>query len=513
MQVSSPVHYPEDLQAGASSVIAAVDLGSNSFHMVVAQDQHGQLKVIDRIREMVRLGANLDQSGKLSEDSQARALECLQRFGQRLREMHADSVRVVGTNTLRRAKDSEELIQRAEEALGHPIQVISGVEEARLIYQGAIHSITGPDGKWLIVDIGGGSTEIIIGEQGKPLLMESVQMGCIGISERFFANGVLERKKFKRALVETRLQLQPIISAVKNLGWEYAVGTAGTIRTIAELMRELQLSDQGITYKGINTIISKLQEAENIRYVKFDNLAKERNPVFAGGVVILKAIFKELGIKQMVASEGGLREGLLFDLAGRIHHQDTRDRTVYSLMRRYHVDFRHAARIKTTTLHLVDKLSSIWKIDNNLAYQFLIWAADLHEIGLDISHSRYHQHGAYLLNNADLPGFSWNEQRLLACLVGNHRRKINPVIIDQLPSRWQEQVMYMIVILRLAVLINRDRTPKKIPPIKICENQGNLDIRFVHKWLAKHPLTVAELEREKVYLKALSINVEINSLR
>jgi len=267
-----------------------------------------------------------------------------------------------------------------------------------------------------------------------------------------------------------------------------------------------------MTYKGINEIIGRLQEAGDIEYVKVDSLAKERNPVFAGGVVILKAIFKELGIKQMVASEGGLREGLLFDLAGRIHHQDTRDRTVYSLMRRYHVDFKHAARIKTITLHLVDKLSSVLRIDSNLAYQFLIWAADLHEIGLDISHSRYHQHGAYLLNNADLPGFSWNEQRLLACLVGNHRRKINPVLIDQLPSRWREQVMYMIVILRLAVLINRDRTPKKIPPIKICENQGSLDIRFVHKWLAKHPLTAAELKREKVHLKALSINVEISGL-
>ena len=509
MQIPTLTTYPDELSSSNSSVIAAVDLGSNSFHMVVAQDQHGQLKVIDRIREMVRLGAGLDQFGHLTSESQERAIECLQRFGQRLRDMHANSVRVVGTNTFRLAKNSAEFIQRLEEALGHPIQVVSGVEEARLIYQGTVHSITGPDGKWLVVDIGGGSTEIIIGEKGKPLLMESVQIGCARITKKYFENGSLEKKKFKKALVEAELQLQPITSSIKKLGWEYVVGTAGTIRTIAELMRELELSNRGITYKGINGLIAKLQEAVNIDNVNFNALAKERKPIFAGGVVVLKSIFEELKIKTMVASEGGLREGLLFDLAGRIHHQDTRDRTVYSLMRRYHVDFKHAARIKTTALHLLDKISNVWNIDNDTSYQFLIWAADLHEVGLDISHSRYHQHGAYLLNNADLPGFSWNEQRLLACLVGNHRRKLNIELIEQFPNRLQLQVMYMIVILRLSVLIHRDRIPKNNPQIKISETDDVLNMKFSQKWLDKHPLTVAELEQEQNYLKNLPIKVNL----
>ncbi len=397
MEVPSPISYPGELSSKASSVIAAVDLGSNSFHMVVAQDQHGQLKIIDRMREMVRLGAGLNSSGKLSKESQARGIECLQKFGQRLQEMHADSVRVVGTNTLRVAKNGTEFIQRGEEALGHPIQIISGVEEARLIYQGTIHAITGPDEKWLVVDIGGGSTEVIVGEKGEPLLMESVQMGCVMLSEKYFSDGKLDKKKFKKALVTAKLQMQPIEANVKELGWKYVVGTAGTIRTIAELMREFELSDNGITYKGIKTLITKLQVAEHIDNINFASLAKERKPVFAGGLVALKAIFEELGIKKMLASDGGLREGLLFDLAGRIHHQDTRDRTVYSLMRRYHVDFNHAGQIKTTALHLLDKISKVWKVDNELAYQFLIWAADLHEIGLDISHSKYHRHGAYLV--------------------------------------------------------------------------------------------------------------------
>ncbi len=510
MQVPSPTTYPAELSSASSSVIAAVDLGSNSFHMVVAQDQHGQLKVVDRIREMVRLGAGLDESKNLTLESQDRAIECLQRFGQRLQEMHADSVRVVGTNTFRMAKNSATFIQRAEEALGHPIQVISGVEEARLIYQGTVHSITGPDGKWLVVDIGGGSTEIIIGENGKPLLMESVHIGCARITKQYFENGVLEKKKFKKAVVEAKLQLQPITSPIKKLGWDYVVGTAGTIRTIAELMRELELSNRGITYKGINALIVKLQEAENINNINFNALAKERKPIFAGGVVVLKAIFAELGIKKMVASEGGLREGLLFDLAGRIHHQDTRDRTVYSLMRRYHIDFKHAARIKTTALYLLDMISKVIKIDNDTAYQFLIWAADLHEIGLDISHSRYHHHGAYLLTNGDLPGFSWNEQRLLACLVGNHRRKINYELIKQFPSRLQRQVMYMIIILRFSILINRDRIQKNNPPIKITESDAVLNIKFAQKWLDKHPLTEAELEQEQSYLKSLPISIKIH---
>ncbi len=506
---STPQVFAE-IPASPSSVIAAVDLGSNSFHMVVAQDQHGQLKVIDRIREMVRLGAGLDSSGKLSKESQERAIECLQRFGQRLQEMHANSVRVVGTNTFRLVKNSAEFIQQAEEALGHPIQVISGVEEARLIYQGIIHAIAGPDEKWLVIDIGGGSTEVIIGEKGKPLLMESVQMGCVAISKKFFTHGELSKKNFKKALIAAKMQLQPIVSEVKKLGWGYTVGTAGTIRTIAELMREFELSDLGITSKGINTLIEKMQEAENINNVNFGALDKERKPVFAGGLVVLKAIFAELGIKRMVASEGGLREGLLFDLAGRIHHHDTRDRTVYSLMRRYHVEFNHAARIKTTALDLLDRMSKVWKIDNDLAYQFLIWAADLHEIGLNISHSHYHSHGAYLINNGDLPGFAWNEQRLLACLVGNHRRKINNELIEQLPSRWQEHAMYMILILRLAVLINRDRAPKKIPPFKMEADGNQLRIQFKKDWLESRPLTEAEIEQEKSYLKALAIDVHIS---
>ena len=509
MEAISLVPYSEDPSPEISSVIAAVDLGSNSFHMVVAHDHHGQLKVIDRIREMVRLGAGLDASGKISEEAQSRAIQCLQRFGQRMQEMHADSVRVVGTNTFRQAKNSREFIQRAEEALGHPIQVISGVEEARLIYHGTVHSITGPPGKWLVVDIGGGSTEIIIGEKSRPILMESVQMGCVGMSKKYFVNGSLEKKKFKKALIEAKLHLQPIIASVKNLGWDYVVGTAGTIRTIDQLMRECEFSDRGITYRGIGALITDLQTAKNMEHVHFESLAKERKPVFAGGLVVLKAIFSELEIQEMNASEGGLREGLLYDLEGRIHHHDTRDRTVLSLMRRYHVDTEHSARIKTTALRLLEKVSRVLRIDKELAYPFLIWAADLHEIGLDISHSRYHRHGAYVLNNGDLPGFSWNEQRLLACLVGNHRRKISMELVDLLPGRWQNQARYMIVILRLAVLINRDRVPKKIPAIKVRKNAGYAEIALANKWLLKNPLTVAELKQEGSYLETLGVDMKI----
>lgn len=507
-----PAIYPEKSSPETPSVIAAVDLGSNSFHMVVAHDQHGQLKIIDRIREMVRLGAGLDDSGRICEEAQERAIKCLQRFGQRMQEMHAHSVRVVGTNTFRHAKNNSGFVQRAEEALGHPIQVISGVEEARLVYHGTTHSITGPHGKWLVVDIGGGSTEVIIGEQREPILMESVQMGCVGMSQRFFEQGGLEKKRFKNALVEAKLQLQPIIASVKKLGWNYVVGTAGTIRTIDQLMRELGLSDRGITYGGIQALIAELKAAGQMDNVQFNSLAAERKPVFAGGLVVLKAIFSELGIGEMMTSEGGLREGLLLDLAGRIHHRDTRDRTVFSLMRRYHVDFKHAARIKTTALHVLDQVSGILEIDRDLAYPFLIWAADLHEIGLDISHSRYHRHGAYVLDHGDLLGFSWNEQRLLACLVGNHRRKINMEMVEQLPSQWQAQAVYMIVILRLAALLNRDRVPKRIPPVRVTRHARHIKIALDRKWLKRHPLTAAELEMEESYLKTLNIEVRIGGL-
>jgi exopolyphosphatase / guanosine-5'-triphosphate,3'-diphosphate pyrophosphatase len=228
-------------------VLAAVDLGSNSFHMVVARYSHGQLVIIDRLREMVRLAAGVAENGRIDKDVAARALACLQRFGQRLRDMHADSVRVVGTNALRLAHKKQAFLERAREALGHPIEIIAGMEEARLIYCGVAHTMPNEAGKRLVADIGGGSTELIIGEGLAPLELESLQMGCVSLSERFFRDGKMSPKRFERARLACRLELEPVQAAFRRRGWETAAGSSGTVRAIGEAIRALDPAAPAIT--------------------------------------------------------------------------------------------------------------------------------------------------------------------------------------------------------------------------------------------------------------------------
>ena len=226
-------------------ILAAVDLGSNSFHMVVARYIHGQIVIMDRLREMVRLGAGVEENGRIDKDVAARAFSCLERFGQRLRDMHADSVRVVGTNALRRARRKQAFLERAREALGHPIEIISGMEEARLIYSGVAHTVPTEPGRRLVCDIGGGSTELIIGEGSEPLELESLQMGCVSLSERFFSDGKLSPKRLNSARVAARLELEPIQAAYRRRGWQTSYGSSGTVRAIGDVVRRTGSGREG----------------------------------------------------------------------------------------------------------------------------------------------------------------------------------------------------------------------------------------------------------------------------
>jgi len=487
----------------ASAVIAAVDLGSNSFHMVVARYSHGQLVVVDRLREMVRLAAGIGADGRLERVAAARALSCLQRFGQRLRDMRARNVRVVGTHALRVARRKHSFLERARAALGFPIEIISGIEEARLVYSGVAHHLPADAGQRLVVDIGGGSTELIIGERYEPLELESLQMGCVSMSQRFFAGGRISPKRIERARLAARLELEPIQATFLRRGWQRAVGSSGTVRAIAESVRRLEPAGGGaITPAALERLLERLGAAGNVRALQLDALTDERRPVFPGGVVILREIVQALGIAQLRFAEGALRDGLLYDMIGRMTRADARERTVASMQRRYHVDLAQAARVETTALQFLAQVRNAWELTDPLAELSLRWAARLHEIGLDVAHNGYHRHGAYLLDNADLPGFAREQQHLIARLVGCHRRKLVLEHLEDLIPPWDRLAIDLIVLLRLAVLLHRGRNAAALPPIGLAARARALELRFPARWLHEHPLTAADLLQEVDYQRA-----------
>jgi exopolyphosphatase/guanosine-5'-triphosphate,3'-diphosphate pyrophosphatase len=507
-------------QAGAEpaprpvpDVLAAVDLGSNSFHMVVARYSHGQLVIIDRLREMVRLAAGVAENGRIDKDVAARALACLQRFGQRLRDMRADSVRVVGTNALRIAHRKQAFLERAREALGHPIEIISGMEEARLIYSGVAHTMPNESGRRLVVDIGGGSTELIIGEGLNPLELESLHLGCVSLSERFFRDGKISAKRMAAARMAARLELEPVQAAFRRRGWERSAGSSGTVRAIGEVIRELDpQAPPAITPAGLERAIAYIIGMGHARELKLAALTEDRRPVFPGGIAILAEIFGGLGIREMRIADGAMREGLLYDMLGRYTDEDARDRTVRGMQGRYHVDSAQAERVEATALNFLQQIRDSWKLQGDPPAELVLeWAARLHEIGLDVSHSGYHRHGAYLLENADMPGFSREEQRLLARMVGCHRRKLALEGLEELVPPWDRNAIHLIVILRLAVLLHRGRSPAALPPIAISATPKSLELLFPARWLKEHPLTSADLQQEVDYLRAAGVRLRVFS--
>jgi exopolyphosphatase/guanosine-5'-triphosphate,3'-diphosphate pyrophosphatase len=492
-------------------VIAAVDLGSNSFHMIVARHSHGQLTILDRLRETVRLGAGLDEQGRLKREAIDVALACLERFGQRLRDMKAESVRVVGTNTLRKAKRRGAFLDRARAALGHPIEVISGIEEARLIYLGVANTMPSEPGRRLVVDIGGGSTELIIGEGLHAKKLESLHMGCVSMSTRMFSDGVVTEKRMKRARLAARLELEPVEATFKDVGWDHVVGSSGTIRAVSDVLRATRFSHDGsVTAQGVERLIEQVLRAGDLSKLRLPGLSDERVPVFPGGLAILAEILDGLDIKTMKVAEGALREGLLYDLVGRFTDEDARLRSVRAMQSRYHVDLAQAARVEATALEFLRQTRDAWGLDDPFAELALSWAARLHEIGLDVSHSHYQKHGAYLLEHADMPGFPQEEQKILACIVGAHRRKLQLDALEDLTPPWHIKAQFLIVILRLAVLLHRGRSTQALPKIELHPKARSLEIAFPKGWLDTHPLTATDLENEVEYLKAAGFRLRVS---
>lgn len=499
--------------ARVPGVLAAVDLGSNSFHMVVARRSNGQLVIVDRLREMVRLGGGVDDDGRLDRAVAGRAIACLERFGHRLIDMRADCVRVVGTSALRRARRKQAFLERARAAIGHPIEIISGREEARLIYSGVIHTLPRAEGRRLVVDIGGGSTELIIGRGFEPQQLESLNLGCVLMSNEFFPDGRLSAKRFDRARLAARQELEPIQRTFRDRGWTSVAGSSGTVRAIFDAQREIHPRCTAITRDGLEELIDVLVQAGSSRAIPLDSLAEERRAVFPGGLAALAEIFGQLGIREMRVAEGAMREGVLYDLMGRFTSVDARERTVSSMQKRYQVDLAQAARVERTAMALLVQVSGAWRLEDPLAAQALRWAARLHEIGLDVAHSGYHRHGAYLLENADMPGFAREEQLLLATLVRSHRRKLILEGLDGLIPPWDRLAIRLVLILRLAVLLHRNRANDSLPPIRVTPRGRGLLVRFRLRSLRNHPLTAADLQQEAEHLRAEGIPLRVVTAR
>ena len=495
-------------QTTDASSLAAIDLGSNSFHMIVGRLQNNQLQLIDRLREPVRLAEGLTKEHTLEPAVAARALDCLQRFGQRIRDLPGDSVRAVGTNTLRRAHAAGGFLQQAEEALGHSIEVISGIEEARLVYLGVAHSLADPGGRQLVVDIGGGSTELIIGEGFQPIQLESLYMGCVSMSQRFFGDGKIDKSAMKDAVLAARLELQASKQAFRRTGWTMATGSSGTIRTVRDVVLEAGWSDNGITPESLKKLRSTLVGMGQANSIGFAAVSEDRKPVFTGGVAILSAVFHALKIDRMLHSSGALREGLLYDLLGRLQHQDMREATVQSLSQRYHIDMEQALRVEETALALAEQFAAVWQLPEPATTKWLHWAALLHEIGLLIAHSQYHKHGAYLVKYSDLPGFSLRDQVFLSVLVRCHRRKFRPAMIEVVPDDMRSYAVKLCLILRLAVLLHRSRSHKAAPEVLINAAGNRIHLTFPDGWLEEHPLSQADLKVERKQLATFGIALE-----
>ncbi len=484
--------------------LAAVDLGSNSFRLEVARVAGDQLYPLDSLKETVRLAGGLGEDKQLDDTTQARALACLQRFGERLRGLSPEAVRCVGTSALRVAKNADEFLPRAEAALGHPIEIVAGREEARLIYLGVAHSLPASNDRRLVVDIGGGSTEFIIGQGLKPRERESLHMGCVNFSSRFFPGGAVDKSALKAAEIAARVEVERIAREFSRGNWQQAVGSSGSARALREILEQNGWSACGITADGLDRLRSQFIKAGHVDALELAGLTRDRRPVIAGGFAIMVGLFAELDIEQMDVAETAMREGILYDLLGRFHKQDMRAATVDEFMRRYHIDTRQAERVEQVALKL---LAASGGGDEN-DRRFLGWAARLHEIGLMVSHGGYHRHSGYILENADMPGFSRTEQARLALLARAQRGalvKLPEFAAAAVPDRDR----LLVWLLRQAVILCRSRAEPQLTDVQVAFNGKRIRLTLPEGWLERRPLTQRALDEEASHWETVGIKYGI----
>ena len=490
------------------STIAAVDLGSNSFRLQVGRVVDDQIYPLDSLREPVRLAAGLTADKFLDEPAQARAIDCLKRFGERLRGMPPGAVRAVGTNTLRVAKNAREFVPNFEAALGFPIEVVAGREEARLIYLGVSHSLPSTQETRLVVDIGGGSTECIVGAGNQPHRLESLYMGCVSYSLKFFGDGKLSKSNVKHAETAARIELETIKKQFSRKHWSLAIGSSGTARAIADIIEANGWSASGITRDGLERLRQGLLKGGDTTKLDLPGLKVDRISVLPGGFAIMNAIFAEFDVEHMTIANGAMRQGILWDMIGRAQRRDMRELTVRQFMKRYHVDAGQAHRIERLAMKLYEQLADGGKEQHEYPMHMLSWAARLQEIGMTVAHSGYHKHSSYIVANADMPGFSKMEQAQLSMLVLAHRGSLGKLRgLVRADYDWS-----LLIALRLAALLHRSRSEMRLPAIRASRKKSTFTVEVDARWLAANPLTVAELRDETKDWRGLGVELAVPQL-
>ncbi|BDX05312.1 exopolyphosphatase [Planctobacterium marinum] len=502
----------EDALAGVDSrevtPVAALDIGSNSFHLVVARIMAGSVQILHRVKQKVRLADGLDDDGMLSKEAIERGMAALEECKESMLGFKPEKVRIVATYTLRKAINSGEFISAAKKILPYPVEVISGVEEARLIYQGVAHT-NAASGNRLVVDIGGGSTEFIVGEGFDPLLMRSLSMGCVNFTQRFFADEELKEKAFQKAITAAHQELELISDKYRAMGWDVCIGTSGTIKTLANVCAELEGRSEPakITKDNLKQLIKHCCEAGKVSKLNLSAITEDRLPVFAAGLAVLMAVFESLDITEMEYSSAALREGVLYEMEDRLMHHDIRQRTAESIATRYDVDIHQARRVLQTTSSLLQQVADDWQLQEPELQSILGWAALLHEVGLQINSRRVQHHSAYILTHADLPGFNQEQQSLLATLVACHRKKFNADDIPKFEQFQREHVYALISLLRIGVLLNIKRQDNLLPEMNAKVDDDKLHLIFADSWLENKPLIEADLGVEAGRQESLGITL------
>jgi len=508
MQDETTDHSQEaepDIPEGA--VLAAIDLGSNSFHLIVTRVEHDEVRTIETRSEKVQLGAGL-RKGRLDAAAIQRGLDCLARFKQVLDSVPALRPRGVGTKALSRARNRRKVVNPAGTLLGVPVEVIYGREEARLVYLGVAHTLADDEHSRLVVDIGGGSTEFIIGKRFEPRTLASLHMGCVSYMDTHFRKNKITRKCYRGAYEAARLEVSHIRHRYRSGQWEDCVGSSGTLQAIETILQNSGWSEAGIDRDGLTRLEEALLAFSHIDDIDIESLGDTRRNVILAGVAITAAIFDELRIDVMRSSPGALREGVIYDLLGRLSHEDVRERTVNALMQRYNVDDTIASIVERRARILFRAVGEPWRLQAR-DWELLRWAARTHEIGAAISHKHYNRHSAYLLRNADLPGFSQDEQETLALLAWCHRRKLSGQDFRAVNERDRQRLLRLVVLLRLANLFKYVEQLEYLPDFNVDAEGDRIALRFPPDWLSQHPLTTFELKEERSQLKRLGIDLRI----
>ena len=499
----------------ADKTFAAIDLGSNSFHMAVASTTESHLQMIDKLRQPVRLGAGLDKKNNITDATMQQALECLSMFGQRLKDVPLSQIRAVGTNTLRRARNASEFNQAAIEMLGVPIEIIAGREEARLIYTGVTYGVR-DDRKRLVIDIGGGSTEFIAGAGSQANIMESTNMGCVSATKKWFSDslkpGKKLAKKFDKAIANSRLEARAIIPQYLKHNWEICVGSSGTIKATERILQAFNPEEEGIKHESLDALIEKIIKKGPEILNDVSTITDDRRIVILGGLSVLKCAFDSLNIKHMHVSHSALREGVIIDLAGDSMNDHVRRNALTDMQHRFRIDTDQAARVFATAEMLFNHAAKSWNLDSKRDWAALRSSSHLHEVGLSVAHVQYHKHGDYLLRHADMLGFSRNDQSFIAALVRNHRRKIDASITQSMNKSEQSRYYKLLIILRLATLLNRTRNSDHTPQLSAAFSDSVVNLTVSPEWLTNNPLTRADIEGEVEKLAGIGFQLSLNSL-